>query len=168
MLLALLLVMQANVAEAAPPEHEGWIAGVVTDAATDKPLADTPVVLRCECLDGELMTVTNQRGIYMFAQLPAGDYVVEVITEETFDTKAIELPQGERRRANFSVGTDVERELVVVAKSATYQCTYWSYGCVCGPAWQGNRGTFELGRSLFDDGGWQSLDGGPRVTRWLH
>lgn len=47
------------------------------------------------------------------------------------------------------------------------RCYYTINGCDCGPSWRGRRYTFELGRSLFDDGGRRELEGGPEFSRRL-
>ncbi len=62
----------------ASAQTTGTIIGVVTDAATGKPVAGALVVATSPNLQGEQTAITDESGNYRIGQLPAGDYKLVV------------------------------------------------------------------------------------------
>ncbi|MFO7566354.1 MAG: carboxypeptidase regulatory-like domain-containing protein [Enhygromyxa sp.] len=95
----------------------GTISGIVTDGDDDKkPLANALVVLSCACLDDSVEVYTNARGIYVAKGLPAGVYTVQGFYDALDGSRTVELPRGNKARANLSLRGDkriADSELVI-------------------------------------------------------
>ena len=108
-------LLSASQAAAAPPTAEqGRISGVVKDSRTGEPLADALVILQCTCIGAPLERTTNARGIYSFADLPSGQYTLQVLSGEANSTKYIQLPRGDNFRANFVIDPKQRGDIEIV------------------------------------------------------
>ena len=115
---ALLLVPQD--AQAAPT---GTIQGVVKDKSTGEPIQGALVLLQCNCLQGEMETTTNSRGIYTFNNLPGGQFTVQVLKGQANVSKVTELPSGAKFRANFTVDPEDKFTRKVIVDAAPVRAT---------------------------------------------
>ena len=70
-----LALSTSALAQTAPP---GSVAGVVVDAATQKPLADAQVMAKGAALVGEQSAVTDASGAFEMTFLPPGAYTLSV------------------------------------------------------------------------------------------
>ena len=96
----------------------GVINGVVKDTRTGEALENAIVVLQCTCLPEQREAMTNARGIYSFAGLPAGNYSVMVLAGQAQVTKTTQLPRGAKFRANFSVDPSKQQVIEIVVEAA--------------------------------------------------
>ena len=87
-------------------DHDSEIVGFAVDVATGEAIAGAWVMLEGEGLDEPLSTTTDERGMYGFANLPAGTYVVSTGVW-TWVEGHVELPEHTRARASFAVDSDV-------------------------------------------------------------
>lgn len=167
---------------------QGRIAGVVTHTQTRAALESVQVTLRCDCLAAPRTTNTNARGIYMFTDLPPGEYSVEVVAGPTTVTKVTRLPRSAKFRANFSVDPEHAPEEIVVSSTpisteptalplTPAPLPVSEIESVCEHEWtptsfpevlpldrhDKRHPGFRLQRSLINDGGSRELLGGPRV-----
>lgn len=71
----LLLVLFAL---AAPPPETYRLVGVVRNT-DQEPVEGALVVAQCTCLAAMREIVTNERGVYVFRDLPPGEYTVQVL-----------------------------------------------------------------------------------------
>lgn len=62
----------------ASAQSMGTITGVVTDALTQKPLAEATVVARSPAMEGEQSVITDESGAFEMTLLPAGTYGLSV------------------------------------------------------------------------------------------
>lgn len=95
-----------------------------------EPIADALVVLQSTQLPAQREVMTNASGIYLFAELPAGSYTVQVLAGQANVSKITQLPENARFRANFTldpetnprvlVGAVVERRTIPMEASSTY------------------------------------------------
>jgi hypothetical protein len=69
------------------------IQGVVTHERTGEPLKNAIVVLQCTCLDAQRETITNDRGLYRFGDLPPGTYTIQVLKGQADVSKVVTLPR---------------------------------------------------------------------------
>ncbi|MEM7152433.1 MAG: VIT domain-containing protein [Myxococcota bacterium] len=97
-----------------PPSRKGFgsISGVVTHTETNERM-EALVVLQCACLEGHRETMTNDRGIYAFRDLPPGTYTIQVLSGQADVSKVVELPGGAKFRANFRINPDNEFRRVI-------------------------------------------------------
>jgi hypothetical protein len=97
--------------------------GVVTDAATKRPLRDVIVTATSPRLQGEQVVVTDPNGFYRIPDLPAGEYVLsfEVDGFKPLRREGIRLPAGAALRLNSELlpSTLVAEEVVAVARPPT-------------------------------------------------
>jgi len=68
------------------------IQGVVTHERTGEPLKGALVILQCTCLEQQLETSTNDRGMYRFGELPPGTYTIQVLKGQADSSKVVTLP----------------------------------------------------------------------------
>ena len=195
MLALLPLLLFAPDLEPIPVEllpDQGAVSGVVSDPVLDMAVAGATVTLSCECLSQPLTVRTNVRGIYAFQELPAGSY--ELHAEAGLDsmTRAFELPERAKFRANFGLNTtgaeiieistepDPPRDWSILvdideAKALPVSAGRRDVGCFFDPwPWSTELEraeeydwTFGLERSLFDDAGASELLGVPRIEQHL-
>ncbi len=75
------LVISALVASLSWAQGTSTITGIVTDAATNTPVADVVVTATSPALQGESAVVTDSSGLYRLSQLPAGTYQLSLQKE---------------------------------------------------------------------------------------
>lgn len=76
-----LLLASAFVSAVAAAQGTSVITGTVTDAATGKPVPDVVVTATSPALQGEEISVTDAAGVYRFASLPAGVFLLRLEKE---------------------------------------------------------------------------------------
>jgi hypothetical protein len=81
----------------------GVINGIVKDSNTSQGIENAVVMLDCDCLTSYQERYTNQRGIYSFTDLPAGNYTVQVMVGNASVSKATALAEGSKLRADFAI-----------------------------------------------------------------
>ncbi len=79
------------------------IVGRVVHSATGEPIEDAIVILQCPCLQGDRETISNDAGLYRFARLPPGDYIIQVLVGQASVARDVSLGEEERWRVDFSV-----------------------------------------------------------------
>lgn len=75
------LVASACVSSLAFAQGTAVVTGIVTDAATSKPVPDVVITATSPALQGEEVVVTDSSGLYRLAQLPAGVYTLKLEKE---------------------------------------------------------------------------------------
>lgn len=173
-------VLAPSLAEAGAPEpapsaeqpEAVAVMGVVKHATSGERLEDVAVSVRLESTDELHQTQTDARGIYSLTGLDPGHYEILVRALGRTVSRWISLEAGVDLRAHFVIDPETHDETINFEKAkalplSSSACYYTINGCECGPWWRGRRRTFELGRSLFDDGGRREIEGGPEFTRRL-
>ena len=95
------------------------IAGAVIDENTKEPLRGAIVWIECMCLQSRIETQTNDSGLYVASNLPAGLYTVRVFKGKANVDKTFELPRAAKFRANFKMDPqDKIRRPILVRKPA--------------------------------------------------
>jgi hypothetical protein len=89
--------------EPLPADRRSEIVGFAVDARTGEAIDGAFVILEGDALTESLWTTTDEHGMYGFANLPAGRYVVSV--DDATMRGLVELPEHTRARASF--GLDV-------------------------------------------------------------
>jgi iron complex outermembrane recepter protein len=105
---------------AASAQTTGSITGVVTDGASGKPVAGAVVVATSPAAPGEQTAVTDAKGAFTIANLPAGKYTLQASIEGYKPETRSDLVLGENvtLRANLAVVPEaVQLEEVVVTGS---------------------------------------------------
>ncbi len=102
--------------EAPPPPAEAVkIRGVVTHAELEEPIEGARVIAQCECATRSREVVTDADGVYSFGELPAGDYVITVLSGKAEIRKHIDdIPAGAKLRANFTINPEAEVVIDVI------------------------------------------------------
>lgn len=95
------------------------IAGRVSDPSGAS-LANAIVILQSPALPTALERYTNERGIYQFADLPPGDYTIQVLAGRANVSKIVTMPADARFRANFAVDPDQDRLMGVIVEPSTF------------------------------------------------
>lgn len=101
---------------AAPSEAQaadGSIAGAVTDRVAKKKVPGAIVVLQCTCLEARQETTTDDRGMYVFRDLPVGVYTVQVLYGKADVSKTTTLQNGAKLRANFAIDPQNETRIKI-------------------------------------------------------
>ncbi len=75
------LIASACVSSLAFAQGTAVVTGIVTDAATSKPVPDVVITATSSALQGEEVVVTDSSGLYRLAQLPAGVYTLKLEKE---------------------------------------------------------------------------------------
>ena len=75
------LIASALVSSLAFAQGSAVVSGIVTDAATSKPVPDVVITATSSSLQGEEVVVTDSSGLYRLAQLPAGVYTLKLEKE---------------------------------------------------------------------------------------
>jgi outer membrane receptor protein involved in Fe transport len=75
------LIASACVSSLAFAQGTAVVTGIVTDAATSKPVPDVVITATSSALQGEEVVVTDSSGTYRLAQLPAGVYTLKLEKE---------------------------------------------------------------------------------------
>ena len=81
MLCRMALIASACVSSLAFAQGTAVVTGIVTDAATSKPVPDVVITATSPALQGEEVVVTDSAGLYRLAQLPAGVYTLKLEKE---------------------------------------------------------------------------------------
>ncbi len=105
---------------AASAQTTGSITGVVTDGATGKPVVGAVVVATSPAAPGEQTAVTDAKGAFTIANLPAGSYKLNASFEGYKPETRTDLALGENvtLRANLAIVPEaVQLEEVVVTGS---------------------------------------------------
>jgi hypothetical protein len=97
--LAALWSMTPNAAQAAA---SGRIQGVVKDK-DGKPIAEAQVMIQCNCFEGERTVETNARGIFVFRNLPAGEYTVQAFGGNQTGSSQFSLTPSATRQVDFEL-----------------------------------------------------------------
>jgi hypothetical protein len=104
-------------------EGTGTITGVVTDAATKKPVADAVVTVTSPTLQGEQLMVTDSAGFYRLPNLPPGDYSLRLEKEafRPYSRAGIALRANTTLRVNALLLPEAvsAEEVVVQARAPT-------------------------------------------------
>ncbi|MBK7864141.1 MAG: TonB-dependent receptor [Archangiaceae bacterium] len=99
------------------------LTGTVTDAATNKPVADVVVTATSPSLQGEEIVVTDATGLYRIPQLPPGAYTLRLEREsfKPFSRGDITLRSDRTIRLNVQLQPESVQaeEVVVVGKAPT-------------------------------------------------
>ena len=103
------------------------ISGIIRDTKGE-PIQDAVVVLQSVALPAQREVMSNAEGLYYFAQLPPGNYTVQVLAGKANVSKITQLPEGARFRANFKldpnedvvVGLLIEQPAIPMDASSTY------------------------------------------------
>ena len=112
-------LLAPSAAEASPPASDkGVINGVVKNSNTNKPIDNAIVVLQCTCLNGQQERMTNGRGIYSFADLPSGNYTIQVLAGKANVSKITQLPRGAKFRANFALNPEQDQVIEIVVEAS--------------------------------------------------
>lgn len=75
------LIVSAFVSSLAFAQGSAVVTGIVTDAATSKPVPDVVITATSPALQGEEVVVTDSSGLYRLGQLPAGVYTLKLEKE---------------------------------------------------------------------------------------
>ena len=75
------LIASVCVSSLAFAQGTAVVTGIVTDAATSKPVPDVVITATSSALQGEEVVVTDSSGLYRLAQLPAGVYTLKLEKE---------------------------------------------------------------------------------------
>ena len=75
------LIASALLSSLAFAQGTAVVTGIVTDAATSKPVPDVVITATSSALQGEEVVVTDSAGLYRLAQLPAGVYTLKLEKE---------------------------------------------------------------------------------------
>lgn len=94
--------------------QDGQMVGKVTHSKTKEPVADAIVILQCSCLQGTRETRTNADGLYMFRDLPPGEYTIQVLSGQADVAKIVRMPRGAKFRANFTIDPEDEFKVMMV------------------------------------------------------
>ena len=86
----------------------GVIGGVVTNL-DGEPVDNAIVVLQSAALPETRERMTNARGIYVFKDLPEGNYTLQVLVGRANVSKVTSLPAGAKFRANFKLDPEASR-----------------------------------------------------------
>lgn len=81
----------------------GDIRGVAADYTTSKRLSGVVVILDCSCLSEVRETETDADGIYLFSDLPPGDYRIQALYRQDDVNRLHTLKPGTRARVNFTL-----------------------------------------------------------------
>jgi len=114
---ATLALLMTGVASA---QTTGTITGVVTDGASGKPVVGAVVVATSPAAPGEQTAVTDAKGAFTIANLPAGQYKLQATLEGFKPETRADLALGENvtLRANLAIVPEaVQLEEVVVTGS---------------------------------------------------
>jgi len=99
------------------------LTGTVTDAATNKPVADVVVTATSPALQGEEIVVTDATGLYRIPQLPPGAYTLRLEKEsfKPFSRGDINLRSDRTIRLNVQLQPESVQaeEVVVVGRAPT-------------------------------------------------
>jgi hypothetical protein len=129
---------------AASEPPSGVISGRVEHSEYPLPIENAVVELSCACLDGRRSTVTSRHGVYVFTNLPPGEYTVSVFTDVAAPerSRSAILADNEKRRVSFvSAQPSSIEPLVVIEPSVMTSrvCTLGPRGCKCGVITDGDR-----------------------------
>jgi hypothetical protein len=91
--------------EPGPEDSGAVIAGLVVDQQ-GSPIENAIVILQSTALPQELECLTTGSGVYSFAELPPGNYTIQVLAGRANVSKIVDLPVHARFRANFSLDPD--------------------------------------------------------------
>ena len=120
-LLRLVPIALAFAASVASAQTTGTIIGVVTDAATGKPVAGALIVATSPNLQGEQTAVTDAGGNYRLTLLPPGEYKLAVQLEgyKPAERTDITLRVDKTLRANMAVVPEAVQMEEQVVKTGT-------------------------------------------------
>lgn len=100
------------------PIGQGSLSGVARDAATGTPLAGARVSIE----GTNLSTATDERGVYRFPAIPAGDYVVVFdYLGDPLQRSQVTVAAGEAASGDFMRGAGEETDIVVVGYASAIQ-----------------------------------------------
>ena len=74
---------------------------MITDGDSGEPIADAAVVISCACLGEEIQVLSNQRGLYVLRDLPAGIYTIQAFFDTLEASGTVELGRGAEARADL-------------------------------------------------------------------
>ena len=100
----------------------GVIFGVVKNTA-GAPLANAVVILQSVALASEYEVFTSERGLYVFKDLPPGNYTIQVLYAKANVSTITTLQEGTKFRANFSVDPDTDMLLGMLVEQSLLDTT---------------------------------------------
>lgn len=124
--------------DAAPARAQGTavLTGIITDAATKRPVADVVVTVRSASLQGEQMVVTDGSGTYRVPNLPPGEYSLSLDREayKPYARAGISLRTSSTIRLNVDLLPEAiqAEEVVVIGKAPTVDVGSSSTGVTVG------------------------------------
>ncbi len=109
------LILSVLVSSLSLAQGTSVITGNVTDAATNKPIADVVVTATSPALQGEEIVVTDSAGLYRLAQLPAGTYSLKFEKEsyKPFSRAEINVRTDRTVRLNIQVQPEALNSTVI-------------------------------------------------------
>jgi hypothetical protein len=117
------LLLGSLLASAALAQGSAVLTGVVSDAATGKPVPDVVVTATSPALQGEKIVVTDASGTYRIPQLPPGTYMVRLEKEafRPYSRTDIQLRVDRTVRLNIQMQPEALKaeEVVVVGRPPT-------------------------------------------------
>lgn len=96
-----------SVSEASVVARDGdlRIQGVVRDADTDEPIENAIVVIQSTALPTQQERMTNAKGLFVFPELPSGNYTVQALSGQANVSRVVELVDHDVR-VNFNLEED--------------------------------------------------------------
>ncbi len=117
------LAVSAFVSSLAFAQGTAVVTGIVTDAATNKPVPDVVVTATSPALQGEEIVVTDSAGLYRLAQLPPGVYTLRLEKEsyKPYSRTEIQVRTDRTVRVNIQLQPEAiqSENIVVVGKPPT-------------------------------------------------
>jgi hypothetical protein len=90
----------------AQPKSSAWageIQGIVTNTYGGEPVVNALVVLQCRCLTRVRQRLTDEYGMYRFAELPQGDYSIRVVAGKGEREERVSLDTDARERIDVAI-----------------------------------------------------------------
>ena len=115
------LIASALVSSLALAQGSAVVTGIVTDAATSKPVPDVVITATSSALQGEAVVVTDSSGLYRLGQLPAGVYSLKLEKEsfKPYSRTDINVRTDRTVRVNIQLQPEsVQGDTVVVVGKA--------------------------------------------------
>ena len=117
------LISSALLSSLAFAQGTAVVTGIVTDAATSKPVPDVVITATSSALQGEEVVVTDSSGLYRLAQLPAGVYTLKLEKEsfKPYSRTDINVRTDRTVRVNIQLQPEAVQgdTVVVVGKAPT-------------------------------------------------
>ena len=136
------LTVSALVSSLALAQGTAVVTGIVTDAATNKPVPDVVVTATSPALQGEEIVVTDSSGLYRLAQLPPGVYTLRLEKEsyKPYARTEIQVRTDRTVRVNIQLQPEAiqSENIVVVGKPPTVDVGTTNTGVNVGKDFESN------------------------------